>query len=422
MPERPNIILIMADDLGYGDLSCFGSEEIATPNVDALAERGVTFTDFHSNGAVCSPTRAALLTGRYQQRSGIEGVIYAKGATRQEGLDPKNAYSLAHSFREAGYATAVYGKWHLGYRTDFNPVHHGFDQFRGYVSGNVDYQSHVDGSGVADWWDNLDLAPEDGYVTDLVNRHPVDFIEQHRERPFFLYVAHEAPHYPYQGRNDPSVRSVGGQPVSDHFPYSSRQQCRPTYREMIEAMDEGIGWIVDKLRECGLEENTLVLFCSDNGAVGEVGSNGTLRGQKRDVYEGGHRVPAAAAWPGRIDPGTVSRETVLSMDLLPTFLALAGNGDSPKKPLDGIDISPALFEQKQLPRRDLFWRYGSKAAVRRGRWKLVRTESGCELFDLEADLEEQTDLASDQPARIAELEEALTAWERDVAGDVALKA
>lgn len=418
----PNIILIMADDLGYGDLSCFGSEEIDTPNIDNLADRGVTFTDYHANGPVCSPTRAALVTGRYQQRSGLEGVIYVGGATRQVGLDPGEAYSLARAFRDAGYTTAVYGKWHLGYRTDFNPVQHGFDHFRGYVSGNVDYHSHVDGSGVADWWKNLELVPENGYVTDLVNRHAVDFIEEHRDKPFFLYVAHEAPHFPYQGRNDPADRPVGGKAPEDFDPWGSRPDRKAAYKEMIEAMDEGIGWIVDKLRECDLEENTLIFFCSDNGAMDEFGSNGSLLGQKGDVYEGGHRVPAVAAWPGRITSGKMSHETVMSMDLLPTFLELAGNKTDHPRPLDGVDISPALLHQKPLAERDLFWRYAGKAAIRRGPWKLVRTDDGCELFNLKSDLQEKKNLAAENPDLVKELTQALEDWEQDVLEEVKIKA
>jgi arylsulfatase A-like enzyme len=337
-------------------------------------------------------------------------------------LDPTENHCLAHSLRDAGYATAIYGKWHLGYRTAYNPVHHGFDHFRGYVSGNVDYHSHVDNSGVADWWHGLELVPEEGYVTDLVNRHAVDFIDAHRDVPFFLYVAHEAPHYPYQGRNDPAERPVGGKPQRDFAPWGSRTDPKEAYREMIEAMDEGIGWILAKLRECGLEEDTLVLFCSDNGAMTVVGSNGALRGEKGNLYEGGHRVPAVAAWPGRIAPGAVSHETVLSMDLLPTCLALAGDPRPAPQPLDGIDVSAVLLEQGRLPERDLFWAYRGDAAMRRGKWKLVRTEGTCELFDLEADLEEQNDLADCEPDLAAEMGQALADWEREVMDNVEIKA
>jgi len=412
---RPaNFIVIMADDLGYGDLRSFGNDTIHTPNIDAIGERGVTFTDFHANGAVCSPTRAALLTGQYQQRAGIEGVVFANGETRETGMDPAATHCLARTFRERGYATAVLGKWHLGYNPEFNPTHHGFDHFRGYVSGNVDYHSHVDGAGVADWWDNLEKIEEQGYVTDLVNRHAVDFIEKHKDQPFLLYVAHEAPHFPYQGRDDQADRFPGAKPGEDFDAWGSRPDRKAAYREMIEAMDEGVGWIVDKLRELDLEQDTLIIFCSDNGAMTKYGSNGSLRGQKGQLFEGGHRVPAMAAWPGHIPPGTTTNETVLSMDLLPTCLALADGDATPPEPLDGIDISPALLRQEPLPERDLYWRYNQWSTIRRGRWKYVREDETEMLFDLASDLNETTDLATTHPEQLEDLRAAFTAWAQDV--------
>jgi arylsulfatase A len=417
----PNIILIMADDLGYGDLGSFGSPEIRTPNIDRLGARGVTFTDFHANGPVCTPTRAALLTGRYQQRCGLEGVIYVQGATRATGLDPVNEHCLARSLQAAGYRTALYGKWHLGYHTDFNPLRHGFDHFRGYVSGNVDYHSHVDGSGVADWWDGLAPIQEAGYVTDLVNRHAVRFIEDNHDRPFFLYVAHEAPHFPYQGRRDPADRVPGATAGVDFHAWGSRADRHAAYKEMIEVMDEGVGWIVDTVRTLALDENTLIVFCSDNGAMPAVGSNGGLRGGKGQVYEGGHRVPAIAAWPGTIPPGVRSEETVLSMDLLPTILALTGVCQPPPVPLDGIDVSPALLRQETLPARDTCWRYAGAAAIRRGSWKLVRSDAGLQLFDLAVDLPETADCAGDHPDLVTELAQALASWEADVLAGVEVR-
>jgi len=412
---RPlNFVVIMADDLGYGDLGSFGSEMIRTPNIDAIGERGITFRDFHANGAVCTPTRAALLTGRYPQRAGLEGVIYARGQTRQTGMDPAATHCLTRTFRDRGYATGVYGKWHLGYNPEFNPTRHGFDHFRGYVSGNVDYHAHVDGAGVADWWENLEKIEETGYVTDLVNRHAAHFIERHRDEPFFLYVAHEAPHFPYQGRGDKADRFPGATPGRDFDPWGSRPDRKAAYKEMIEAMDEGVGWIVDKLRELELEEETLLIFCSDNGAMSAYGSNGPLRGQKGELFEGGHRVPAMAAWPGQIPPGTTTDETVMTMDLLPTCLALAGGAAAPPQPLDGIDISPLLLRGEPLPQRELYWRSNAWAAIRRGRWKYVRDEAQAMLFDLEADLGEGTDLAAAHPARLEDLRAALTAWEQAI--------
>jgi arylsulfatase A-like enzyme len=405
----PNLVLIMADDLGYGDLGCFGSGTIRTPHLDRLAADGLLFTDYHANGAVCTPTRAALLTGRYQQRCGLEEVLFAKD--RVGGLDPATACCPVHTLRRHGYATAIFGKWHLGYQPRYNPVHHGFDLFRGYVSGNVDYHSHVDGIGIADWWHNLELADEPGYVTDLVSGHAVQFIRAHRDRPFFLYVAHEAPHFPYQGRHDKADRAPGRR----DFPgWGSRTDRRAAYKEMIEAMDDGVGRIVDTLREQNLADRTLVLFCSDNGAMTQVGSNGCLREGKGSLFEGGHRVPAIARWPGRIAPGGSTGETVLSMDWLPTCLALAGCAGDVPAPLDGVDLTRLLCERAPLPERTTFFRYRNQAAARRGRWKLLRDNGHHLLFDLAADLAETTDLAARAPDTVRALDAELAAWEQAV--------
>lgn len=415
--QRPNIVFIMADDLGYGDVGCFGNETIRTPHIDALAGRGVTFTDYHANAPVCTPTRAALVTGRYQQRSGLEGVIFVSGETRQTGLDP-DEYTMAEALRECGYATAVYGKWHLGYKKKFNPLHHGFDEFRGYVSGNVDYHSHVDNSGIPDWWHNLEKITEEGYVTDLVSAHADRFIRHHADEPFFLYVSHEAPHWPYQGRDDKADRFPG----ENDFPSrGSRTDQKAAYKEMVEAMDDGVGRIVETLRELDLEENTLIVFCSDNGPVSEVGSSGGLRGSKGDCFEGGHRVPGAACWPGRIEPGSVTHQTVLSMDWFPTFLALAGADATPPRPLDGIDVSEAMLEGAELPDRTVFWRYRDRKAARRGQWKLMVEEGRQMLFDLEEDVEETTDLSAENPEIAAELAEELERWEHEVLAGVELR-
>lgn len=403
----PNVILIMADDLGYGDLGCYGSTTIATPHLDSLAARGIRLTDFHSNAPVCTPTRAALLTGKYQQRSGLEGVIYVKGETRQVGLDT-TVLTLAKRMRHKGYATGIMGKWHLGYKPEYNPVHHGFDTFYGYTSGNIDYHSHYDNASIYDWWHNLDTIREEGYVTDLITRHAVDFIEQHRREPFFLYVAHEAPHVPFQGRDDPAFRSAD---TTDYFgPVADKSRA---YREMIEVMDEGVGAIMQALRTNGLEENTIVIFVSDNGAVAKYGDNGGLNGQKGTLLEGGHRVPAIVYWKGKITPRT-SSATVMSMDIFPTVVALTNEGKMRSESLDGVDFSGVLLQQDTLPERPLYWRYRKQKAVRRGPWKLLITGADTALYQLTQDLAETTDLSSDQPAITQELSALLDRWEQEV--------
>ncbi len=424
--DKPNIILIMADDLGYGDLGCYGNEGIATPRIDALAKGGLRFTDFHSNGAVCSPTRAALLTGRYQQRCGIEAVVSAK-KHRHTGMDLKEV-TFAEVLKTAGYATGLFGKWHLGYRVDFNPTRQGFDVFRGYVSGNVDYHSHIDQVGIEDWWHDCRQVREDGYTTDLITRHGVRFIEQHKDRPFCLYLPHEAPHYPYQGRRDKADRAPG---KPDRI-QGSRKDKTAAYAEMIEAMDEGVGRIVETVRRLGLERKTFIFFCSDNGGA-KPRSNRPLAGQKGTLWEGGHRVPAIAYWPGRIKPGTVTHQTAMTMDLLPTMAAIAGASLAPGLKLDGVDLLPMLERGRKLPKRTLFWRFGKQKAVRRGPWKLLvnpkgrkqRGKGGGEtvhLYNLSDDLGERKDLAAAEPERVRTLQADLAAWEKDVTTGVARRA
>lgn len=409
--RKPNLVLILADDLGYGDLSCYGNHYNRTSHLDELASGGVRFTDFHSSGAVCSPTRAGLMTGRYQQRCGIGEVLTAANH-RHLGLDPGET-TWARLLKNAGYRTAIFGKWHLGYEPKFNPVKHGFDEFRGYVSGNVDYVSHIDQTGRADWWHNTELVREEGYTTELVTRHGVRFIEENKDRPFCLYLAHEAVHYPYQGPGDPPQRregTPGGR--------GSRDNVRPVYRRMLEAMDEGIGRVVSTIRRLELERDTFVFFFSDNGAT-QAGSNGPLRGAKASVWEGGHRVPAIAWWPGTIPAGRVSYETAICLDLFPTLLEIA-EAPPAGRDLDGASLLDHLTKGARLPDRMLFWAHGPQRAVRRGRWKLVLTP-GQEPFlaDLRADLAEKTNLAPARPELVREMRDALARWEKDVSAGAA---
>ena len=406
----------MADDLGYGDIGCYGSRKIKTPNIDALAKSGMKFTDYHSNCPVCSPTRAALLTGRYQQRSGIEGVVYAKGPTRQTGLALEET-TFAEVLKKRGYATALFGKWHLGYNVEFNPARQGFDEFRGYVSGNVDFHSHIDGAGFDDWWKNLEKVPEEGYTTDLITKHGVDFIERHRDESFCLYLPHEAPHSPYQGRNDPPVRLPGGKKGKG---LKGREITR-AYKEMVEVMDAGIGRIVETVKRLGLERKTFIFFCSDNGAT-KNGSNGVLAGYKGSLWEGGHRVPAVACWPGRIRPGTTTDQTTLGMDLYATMVSIAGAKLPAGLKLDGVDLIGMLTEHKELPQRTLFWRYRKERAVRRGPWKLLVRDNKTMLFNLDDDLGEKNDLSAAQPRRLKKLEDELAVWDREVSAGVELRA
>ncbi len=411
---NPNIILIMADDLGYGDLSCYGNSTIHTPNLDFLATEGVKCTDFHSNGSVCSPTRAALMTGKYQQRTGVMGVITAK-SHRKVGLNLEEI-TMAEEFNKHGYYCGMFGKWHLGYAKEYNPTLQGFDEFVGFVSGNVDFHAHIDQEGYLDWWKGDKIENEVGYTTDLITTYGVEFIKkwnpQITNKPFFLYLPHEAPHYPYQKRIDSAVREVGiagsKQVPRDSIPF--------IYKEMVEVMDEGVGEIIKTLKETALYENTIMIFVSDNGA-NRHGSNGVLRGHKAQVYEGGSRVPAIISYPGKIKKGRINKQLILSMDLLPTLLDFIGKMPSDKN-LDGISIKDNLLNQTDLPQRDVFYEFKRSSFIRSDRWKLICIEGEegkkTELYNLSDDLQEQNDLSSKYPEMVNELLAKLEAWKKAV--------
>ena len=413
--EKPNFVIILADDLGYGDLGPYEGW-INVPNLDRMAAQGLRFVDFHSNGAVCSPTRAALMTGRYQQRAGIPGVVYAppNRPSHYDGLQASDV-TFAELLRSAGYATGIFGKWHLGYSPKYNPVKHGFDVFRGYVSGNVDYFSHVDGAGVFDWWKNDRQVDEMGYSTTLINRHAVEFIEAHQKEPFCLYVPNEAPHSPYQGPgDDPRGFRLIGDP-------SARQKLDPQtiqikYREMVVEVDVGVGQILDTLKRLKLEKKTLVFFFSDNGAT-PSGSNGKLRGFKGSVWEGGHREPAIAWWPGKIKPRTKTDQIAMGFDLLPTMLELAGVPLPADRKFDGVSLVPVLLWNETINRDPVFWQHGNETAMREGNWKYIARVKGLKgpgLFNLAKDLGEQKNLVNEYPERAGNMAETLDAWLKDV--------
>ncbi len=417
---KPNIILIMADDLGYGDIGCYGSNTIYTPNLDRLASEGMRFTDYHSNGAVCSPTRAALMTGKYQQRTGIEGVITA-ARHRNVGLALKEE-TLAEALKKEGYVTGMFGKWHLGYPEKYNPVHQGFDEFKGYVAGNIDYFSHIDQEGYFDWWENAILKDDKGYSTDLLTRYGIDFINRHKNEPYFLYLPYEAPHYPYQGRHGKAFRKEG---VKNARNKALPEDSIPAiYKDMVEVMDEDIGKMMEALQNAHLAKNTFIFFCSDNGGVKKYGQhNLPLHGWKGQLYEGGHRVPAIAWWPGKIKAGSQSDEIILSMDIFPTLLELAKT--PPVKTQDGISFTKVLFENGTMPERPLFWRFHKVKAIRQGDWKLIvrktkTAQDQIELYNLKDDLSEGKNLADEKTDLVIMLQEKLNNWENEVTKGVSL--
>lgn len=416
--HRPNFVLILADDLGFADLGIYGSQRNQTPHLDRMAREGLRFVDFHSNGPMCTPTRAALLTGRYPQRFGANFESALSGIEDYGTGLPQEARTIAELLGEAGYATGMFGKWHLGYQPPFLPGDQGFGEFRGLASGDGDHHSHIDRSGRKDWWRDSEIAMEEGYSVDLITQHSVDFIERHRGEPFFLYVAHLAIHFPWQAPRDPPYRVEGGNyhDLSKLGQLTSKDVSAQV-SQMVEAVDASVGAILKALREQELERSTLVFFTSDNGGYRtyrggyhNISENGRLRGQKTDLYEGGHRVPAIARWPERIGPG-ISDELAATFDLVPTFLELAG---IPRDAIafDGQSLAPVLFHGTRLPPRTLFWRMRGHRAVRQGRWKLVSHPGAApELYDLAEDLGEGNDLSGAREDVVRAMAEALGKWE-----------
>lgn len=392
--SKPNIILIMADDLGYAGLSSFGGKGIQTPQLDKLAKEGVKCTNFYSNGPVCSPTRVALLTGRYQQRVGLDHIYFH--CLKDDGLDPEENIVLAKELKKAGYQTGVFGKWHLGAGEKFQPKNHGFDNFVGFLDGNIDFVSHHNTESTVDWWVDHELKNQPGYATTILNNAAVQFIEDNHHKSFFLYLPHAAVHVPMQGPNDLATRT------DDFYAYRVDNQMSPKeymrrYSEMISEMDKGVGQIMNVLRKYRLEENTLIIFISDNGGEklgvqhGKV--NGNTHGSKATMYEGGIKVPAIFYWKGELNPGLVNEEVMMSMDIFPTVLELAGVPLNTSKKPDGVNLWQSLKGVKKLKERDLFWMHNERLVMRRKNLKLIRQNKGIELYDLVNDSLEKKNLA-----------------------------
>ncbi len=408
-PAPPNFVIIMADDMGYNGTSVFDGW-LKTPNLERLANQGMKFSDFHSSGVVCSPTRAGLMTGRYQERAGIPGVVFAAPdkAEHYTGLQTSEV-TFPKQLAKVGYTSALMGKWHLGYYKKYNPLHHGFNTFRGFVSGNVDYISHYDQAGAYDWWDGLEQVQEEGYSTHLINKHSIEFIKTNKDRPFCLYVAHEAVHSPMQGPMSQIERGPLAGKRTDAVELTEEE----AFTQMMHAMDQGIGEIIDTLDELNLSDNTLVLFFSDNGHAfnGPNSFQPVLRGRKVKVWEGGHRVPAIARWPGKIKANTTNSGLFISLDIMPTLMELAQAPVPRNHAFDGTSMKDSLFSGAQSTDRQLFW---LGKAMREGNWKWVAGADGG-LFDLSNDIAEQHDLSAKYPERVKAMQLALAAWKVDVA-------
>ncbi len=414
--DRPNVVLIITDDMGYADIGSYGARDIRTPNLDRLARAGVRFTDFYANGTTCTPTRAALITGRYQQRYGVEAPLSAEGATNPDPTERgllASPGSLPRLLKSRGYATALVGKWHLGYTPAHSPLAHGFDYFYGLKSGYHDYWRHTDSRGVPDLWENDARVTATGYSTDLIAQRAVSFIAQHANGPFFLDVAFNAPHWPFQRPDTPSV-AVGNARLLK--PADSLASSRADYVTMVERMDRGVGEILAALERKGVARNTLVVFTNDNG--GEwLSDNTPLFGRKYTTWEGGIRVPALVRWPARIAAGQVTAQVAMTMDLTATVLSAAGVVLPTDAPLDGRDLLPVLTRQEPVQARTLFWRSQAgrpMRAVRAGDLKLVVDAGHTYLYDIRQDPGERHDMARLRTTDVRRLTQALAAWERMV--------
>ena len=399
---QPNVIIILADDLGCGDISLYDGW-IKTPRIDRMAQEGMTFTDFHSNSSVCSPTRTAFLTGRYQQRVGIVDVIVGKNEP-DSGI-PSTAKTIAKVFQESGYATALFGKWHCGYEPKFNPRNLGFDEFVGFLHGGGGYHNPKF------WQDGLQPVALQGYSTDIITDRSLDFIKRHRGKPFFLYVAHQAVHNPYQTRNDTLDKRDPGWNQN-----AVNSVNRPRYKKLVEDLDQSVGSILDSISELGLAENTLVFFWSDNGDVRISPIERPYRGGKFSHYEGGHRVPAVAWWPGKIKAGTKSEALLAGFDLFPTLTEIAGISKCNPTNLDGISAKDHLLNQEALATRELFFGYEPKlgTAMRLGDWKMIIKGDDIQLYDLKNDLLETKNVALQNAQITARMRQAIENFKQSV--------
>lgn len=419
-PPRPNVIIIVADDMGWADLGCYGGRDVQTPHLDRLAAQGVRCTSGYVTHSFCSPTRAGLLTGRYQQRFGHENNPPFRPDDPQVGLAVAEK-TLPELLRPAGYVSGAIGKWHLGAHPNFHPQRRGFDEFFGFLGGGHRYFLDTLAEQLAEVQARKQPNPEAisycvplerngtpvearGYLTDALSAEAAAFIDRHAQQPFLLYLAYNAPHTPLEA---PPERLARFADVAD--------ADRRTFCAMMSAVDDGVGRVVEALDRNRLRERTLVCFLSDNGGQTEHGaSNGPLRGRKGMTYEGGVRVPLLAVWPGTLPAGTYDRP-VSSLDLLPTAVALAGATLPSDRTYDGVNLLPYLTGQRtDAPHETLYWRRDEQIGVRHGDWKLVRVGTRpAELYDLANDVGETRDVAAKHPETVARLTALYDAWRRD---------
>ena len=416
--RRPNIVLIVADDLGYSDLGCFGSSVIRTPNLDRLASEGVRFTDIVVSWPACTPSRSSILTGRYPQRNGLYDMIrnnevnwkfqfdeasYAVSPEMTLGLDLREI-TIGQAMKSAGYATGIVGKWDSGRARRFLPLQRGFDFYYGFANTGIDYYTH-ERYGIPSLFRGNERIKEQGHATDLFKREALRFLDENRERPFFFYFAPNAPH-------SASTFDKTARQAPDEYLRLYAGEKRAQYYALITHLDAAIGEILERLRAHGLENDTLVIFTSDNGGGGA--NNKPLRGGKAQMWEGGLRVPMIARWPRRIPKGRTIGGFAATMEFFPTFLAVAGAAPPAGVNLDGFNLLPVLEGKEQPRRQECFWQRGNDKAARVGRWKWVDSALGSGLFDLSSDIGETKDLSAERPDVLRQVQERWRAWRREM--------
>jgi arylsulfatase A-like enzyme len=405
---RPNIVYMMADDMGYADLSCYGRKDYETPNLDRLCSQGIKFMNAYANAPVCTPTRVALFTGRYPARVpvGLHEPLDWNHIDSSVGLSASHP-SISSLLKKAGYETYLVGKWHLGFGPKYSPVKHGFDEFLGFHGGAIDYVSHTDASGNNDLYENDKLITREGYITDILTERAVDIIKRTHSKPFFLCVTFNAPHWPWQAPGD-KVYARG---------FANWQQggSASTYGAMVKSLDTAVGKIVRAIDELNLGSNTVIIFTSDNGGE-RYSDNGIYKGRKMSLWEGGIREPAFVRWTGRIKENSMTNQVATTFDWTATILSLAQAKIDRKYSLDGMDLTGVLTGQQKEFDRTLYWRISQRRqnkAVRDGKWKWLQDEKGNEyLFDLVSDPVEKNNLKNDFPDAFEKLKKEFAGWEK----------
>lgn len=407
--KKPNVIVIVSDDAGYVDFGCYGGKQILTPNIDGIAAKGIRFTDAYVSASVCAPSRAGILTGRYQQRFGFEhntSNLVAPGFNLSDvGMDPAEQ-TIGDEMKANGYKTIAIGKWHQGEEAKHFPLQRGFDEFYGFIGGHRDFFAYkTTPTKEQAFYDNSEVVPESkvSYLTDMFTDRAINFIAENKEKPFFMYLSYNAVHTPMNAKKDLMERYA-----------SIADPGRRAYSAMMTSLDDNVGRVLEAIKQNQLDEHTLIIFVNDNGgATVNSSDNGPLRGMKGSKWEGGIRVAMLMKWPGQLPENKTYTLPVSALDILPTAIA-AGNGKQKGiKKLDGVNLLPYLKRQQQKsPHQALYWRRGVAAAMRENQWKLIRVKDNVLLFDLTKDLSEKNNLAQQHPAVVKEMLAKLARWEK----------